>query len=43
MFQFLILTIFVLFGAVELFQWLKGGDVAVADLCFSGGFFGDRV
>ena len=24
MFQFLILTIFVLFGAVELFQWLKG-------------------
>jgi hypothetical protein len=38
MFQFLILTIFVLFGAVELFQWLKGVMLPLPIYVLAGAF-----
>jgi hypothetical protein len=38
MFQFLILIIFVLFGAVELFQWLKGVMLPVPIYVLAGAF-----
>jgi hypothetical protein len=38
MFQFLILTIFLLFGAVELFQWLKGVMLPLPIYVLAGAF-----
>ena len=38
MLQFLILTIFVLFGAVELFQWLKGVMLPLPIYVLAGAF-----
>ncbi len=38
MLQFLILTVFVLFGAVELFQWLKGVMLPLPIYVLAGSF-----
>jgi len=38
MFQFLLLTIFLLFGSVELFQWLKGVMLPLPIYVLAGAF-----